>query len=163
MDVYSVVFLLNDDFSKVVLLERSPLQKFAPNRFTGIGGLIENGESFQSGALRELAEEAGISLTDIRNFREVADMVYPDGPYYAGGYRLIYYDAQYSKADLPLCNEGNLHWVTFDQINSLDVIDDTKAVLKILVDRVFGKLIDKPITGIFLTGTSGVTDHLVLN
>lgn len=162
MQLYTVVFLLNKDLTKIVLLQRSPAASFAPNRWTGIGGHVEKGEDIQAGALRELQEETGITQNEVKNFRPIANLVYEDGPYQPGGYQISYFDGIYSRENLPESNAGDISWKDLDSLDKLDIIDDTKAAINIFKDQVFGKILKLPLKGKFLTGNTGVTDRVVL-
>jgi 8-oxo-dGTP diphosphatase len=130
--VRSVVWLFSADYARVVLLERAVWKKFAPGRWTGIGGKLEGEELRvpEQGALRELQEETGLTLADLCEWRFVADVV--DA---GAGVRLVYYAAVFAQEELPSCNEGMLHWVELADYGRYDVIDNTGVVLEALLAR----------------------------
>ena len=162
MDQYTNVLLLNPSGTKIVLLKRFAGAKFAPNRWTGIGGHIGRGEDVTIAALRELFEETGISQNEVKNFRMVADFIYDSGPYWPRGYRIVYFDGIYTKEKLPDCSEGVLKWIPIGYLHRYDIIDDTRAVLKILKQKIFNKEVIKPLKGKFQVGEKGVTDHVII-
>ena len=131
-DVRSVAFLVSPDRRRLVLLHRAEWKKFAPGRWTGIGGKLEGEEIAEpaQGALRELREETGLTLDDLRDWRFVADIVDPGAEV-----RLVYYVAVFASEQLPPCNEGTLHWVPLADYATYDVIENTRVVLDALVAR----------------------------
>lgn len=133
------------------MLKRASWMKFAPNRWTGIGGKIESNENFSQSALRELLEETTIKSTDISGFREIANITFKGSPVgdWPNGYRIVYYDAIYPHENLPPCNEGLLQWVDISQLSTIDIIEDTKAALKVFTQKVFGKNLVRPLVGEF--------------
>ncbi len=125
-DVRSVVFLFSPDYARVVLLCRAAWKSFAPLRWTGIGGRMEGDEvnAPTSGALRELREETGLTLADLREWRFVADILDPGAEV-----RLVYFTAVYPAERLPPCNEGTLHWIPLADYPRCDLIENTRVTL----------------------------------
>jgi len=68
LEVYTISFLKRND--QYLLLQRSQNKSFAPGRWTGLGGHVENNEfdQLRASALREIHEESGILLEDISRF-----------------------------------------------------------------------------------------------
>jgi 8-oxo-dGTP diphosphatase len=131
-DVRSVVFLLSSDYRRVVLLERATWKSFAPGRWTGIGGRLEGEEvsDLARGALREVQEETGLTLDDLRAWRFVADVLDP-----GAGVRLVYFTAVFPQETLPPCSEGTLHWVSITEYARYDLIENTRVVLDALLEQ----------------------------
>src|SRR5690349_8189200 len=59
-----LVFVYHGD--AVLLLRGAPDKKIWPGKYNGLGGHIERGESAQAAAAREVWEEAGLVLADLR-------------------------------------------------------------------------------------------------
>jgi 8-oxo-dGTP diphosphatase len=129
-DVRSVVFLFNPDYTHIVLLHRAAWKRFAPQRWTGIGGRLEEDELAEParGALRELREETSLTLADLRGWRFVADVLDPGAEV-----RLVYFTAVFAGEQVPPCTEGTLHWVSLADYPRLDMIENTRAVLDALL------------------------------
>lgn len=124
---YTVVVLQHG--AAYLLLQRAQSKRFAPGRWTGIGGMVEPEEyaDLQASALRELAEESGIAAAAVENFalRRVVLHARPAGPLTV----LLYFTGRLATAVTPACNEGTLHWVRAEQMTTLDIIETTQAVL----------------------------------
>ena len=131
-DVRSVVFLFSPDYARIALLQRAAWKRFAPCRWTGIGGRLVGEELAEpaSGALRELREETGLTLADLSDWRFVADVLDPGAEV-----RLVYFTAVFAGEHLPSCTEGTLHWVFLADYSRYDIIENTRAVLDALLAR----------------------------
>jgi len=131
-DARSVVFLFSPDAARVVLLCRAAWKSFAPLRWTGIGGRLEDDELAEpaTGALRELREETGLTLTDLSEWRFVADVLDP-----GAAVRLVYFTAVFAGEQLPPCNEGTLRWVPLTEYPRYDMIENTRAVLDAILSH----------------------------
>ena len=60
---YVVGFLFSPDGKRVALIRKNKPPKQA-GKFNGIGGSVENGESFSAAMVREFKEETGVHITD---------------------------------------------------------------------------------------------------
>lgn len=164
MDKFTALFLVDAVSQRFVALKRAPVMSFAPNRYTGIGGSVEPGESYDEAALRELEEETGITHSQLTNFRQIATFTFKggDGTYWDKGYETAYFDAVYNTEELPDCNEGDLEWIDYDQLDQFDIINDTREALDLFVESVFGKELRSQYVGEFLESGYGYTDRLIL-
>jgi 8-oxo-dGTP diphosphatase len=128
---YSLVLLRHGD--RYLLLRRAETKRFAPGRWTGLGGRIEDGEfaDLQRSALRELAEEAGIDATEVADFalRRALLHAKPGEPLTL----LLYFTGSLSAPVLPATSEGTLSWVTAEELKGLDIIENTRLVLPLLI------------------------------
>ncbi len=119
---YTVIFLC-DQFppTQLILLRRGADRPFAPNRYTGIGGKVEDGEKPLDGAVRELEEETG--LTDI-SLEEFGRVILNNGQV------LHYFFGNDKQGSVPKSNEGMLERVTVENLFSYDIIPTTKIFLE---------------------------------
>jgi isopentenyldiphosphate isomerase len=73
----SVHLFVVNSLGQYYLQRRSPYKKVQPNKWdTSVGGHIPAGESYEQGALRELAEELGVVLADNSRLKRHHDFVW---------------------------------------------------------------------------------------
>lgn len=131
VELFTVILLRHGE--RYLLLQRAASKRFAPNRWTGIGGRVEPDElaDLSAAALRELHEESGIEQTDVQGFalRRALLSLRPAGPLTL----LLYFSGRLAQAVTPHCPEGTLSWRAEAEIAGLDVIENTAAVLPLLI------------------------------
>ena len=88
------------------------------DKWIGIGGKFERGESPEDCILRETKEETGLTLTSYR-LRGVLTFVYNDDDDEME--YIFLYTADGFTGELADCNEGTLEWVPKTEINSLNL------------------------------------------
>ena len=88
------------------------------DKWIGIGGKFEKGESPEDCLLREAREETGLTLTDYR-LRGVLTFIFL---YTATGY----------EGKLTDCPEGTLEWVRKNEIHKLNLWEGDKIFFKLL-------------------------------
>lgn len=101
------------------------------DKWIGIGGKFERGESPEDCILRETKEETGLTLTSYR-LRGVLTFVYNDDDDEME--YIFLYTADGFTGELADCNEGTLEWVPKTEINSLNLWEG---------DRIFHRLLDE--------------------
>ncbi len=99
-------------------------------KWIGLGGHLECGESPDECVRREIAEEAGLQVTDLR-LRGVITFILPDW----GDELTFLYTARTETERLPECAEGELKWVPVDQVMSLPLWEGDRAFLPLLRTR----------------------------
>ena len=111
-------------------------------KWIGLGGHLESGESPAECIRREIAEEAGISVTDLR-LRGIITFILPDW----GNELSFLYTARTDAETIPECPEGELKWVPVGDVLSLPLWEGDRIFLPLLqtMDRCFSlKLIYAP-------------------
>ena len=97
------------------------------DKWIGVGGKCEEGESPEDCLLREVREETGLTLTEYR-FRGLVTFVSNEAPteymhlFTAGGYTGMLRD----------CDEGTLEWVPIGQVENLPLWQGDKIFLELL-------------------------------
>ena len=107
--------------NKYLMLHRvSKKNDVNKDKWIGVGGHFEKGESPEECLLREVKEETGLTLTSYR-FRGIVTFCYESG----GGEELVEYMCLYTadgfEGTLKKCDEGRLEWVEKDRISKLEL------------------------------------------
>ena len=97
------------------------------DKWIGIGGHIEPGETSEACILREVREETGLELLDCRargvvRFRSDA---YPDEDMYL-------FTATRYRGEMIECDEGELAWIAKDRLLSLTLWEGDRVFLRLL-------------------------------
>lgn len=133
-EAYSMILLYHAD--RYLLLRRSETKRFAPGRWTGIGGRVEEGEfaDLRAAALREVREETGIAAAEIADFtlRRALLQARPAESLTV----LLYFTGSLAAPALPSSPEGTLGWVTAGELDRLDIIENTRQVIPLLIEDV---------------------------
>lgn len=99
------------------------------DKWIGVGGHFEKGESPEECLLREVKEETGLTLTNYR-FRGLVTFL-NEG--WEAEYMCLY-TADGFEGELTACNEGKLEWVEKAKLNELNLWEG---------DRIFFRLLDE--------------------
>lgn len=113
----------------LLLLKRGAHKRVFPNRYNGLGGHIERDESPAQSAIREIREESGLEVRDLR-LRGVVNI--DAGA--ATGIILFVYTAWALGRDFQDSDEGQLEWVPLAEAGQKDLVED----LPLLLPRLFG-------------------------
>ncbi len=99
------------------------------NKWIGVGGHFEEGESPEECLLREVYEETGLTLTDYR-FRGIVTFISLG---HETEYMCLYTSSDF-KGSMRECNEGKLEWIEKAKLNELDLWEGDKIFLKLLAE-----------------------------
>jgi len=117
--------------SDVLLLKRSEHKRVFPGLYNGVGGHIERDEDPFTGAIREMQEETGLDLTNVR-FRGV---IHVDAGVETSGIMVFVVTAEATSRAFRDSDEGTLEWIPLDQINDLPLVEDLPLLLPILLKQ----------------------------
>ena len=96
-------------------------------KWIGIGGHLEENESPDECIIREVKEETGLSLTNIR-MRGLITFILPDW-----GNELTFLYTGTAEGEAPAeCSEGVLQWVPINQVLDLPLWEGDRAFLPLL-------------------------------
>ena len=97
------------------------------DKWIGLGGKFEEGESPEECMLREVYEETGIRLSSWR-FRGIVTFVSDEW----GSEYMHLFTAEAAKGALPDCDEGHLAWLPWDSLTVLPIWEGDKIFLRLL-------------------------------
>lgn len=99
------------------------------DKWIGIGGKFEEGESPEECMLRETREETGLTVTDWR-YRGIVTFVSNQW----GSEYMHLFTAQSYAGTLRDCDEGDLEWIEKSKLLSLPIWEGDKIFLRLLQD-----------------------------
>lgn len=100
------------------------------DKWIGIGGHLEEGESPEECLVRETREETGLELTDY-SLRGVITFVTDS---YPTEYMFLYTAAGFS-GTLLSCDEGDLEWVPIKDVEKLPIWEGDKVFFRLLREQ----------------------------
>lgn len=104
------------------------------DKWIGVGGKFEEGESPEECLLREVKEETGLTLTSYR-FRGIVSFI---SDQWEDEYMHLFTATEY-QGEVTDCDEGELVWIPKEELDSLKLWEG---------DKIFFKLLDEE-TGFF--------------
>ena len=117
--------------NKYLMLHRTSKKKDGnKDKWIGVGGHFEKGESPEECLLREVKEETGLELTSYQ-FRGIVTFISDEWP---DEYMCLYTADRYT-GDIGNCDEGELVWVEKEKIMDLNIWKGDKIFLKLLMEN----------------------------
>jgi len=120
---------------RVLLLKGAATKRLWAGKYNGIGGHVERGEDVLSSARRELKEETGLEIADLRLCGTVlvdaSDRI---------GVAIYVFSGCYAGGEILQSEEGQLEWVNQDDLDRYPLVED----LKILLPRVLEMSAETP-------------------
>ena len=99
------------------------------DKWIGIGGKLEPGETPQACMLREFAEETGLTLT-VWAYRGVVTFISEDWTE-----EMHLFSATEAQGTQRACDEGELKWVQTDALTRLPIWEGDRVFLRLLAQR----------------------------
>ena len=112
----------------LMMLRNKKKQDINKNKWIGVGGHFEYGESPDECLLREVKEETGLTLTKYKA-RGIVTFCYKD----VVEYMHLYTADEYS-GELSVCDEGELSWIDKDKVMDLNIWEGDRIFLKLLLE-----------------------------
>ena len=116
------------DGKVLMMLRNKKKQDINQNKWIGVGGHFEHGESPDECLLREVKEETGLVLTSYKA-RGIVTFCYKDVVEY-----MHLYTADQYEGELSVCNEGELSWIYKDKVMDLNIWEGDRIFLKLLLE-----------------------------
>ncbi len=115
-------FVLNGE--DILLMKRAAHKRVFPNRYNGVGGHIERDEDPLTSARREIKEETGLDVHDLR-----LRAVYNIDAGEATGIALFVFTAISDRREVVANSEGTLHWIAREAVFDFDLVEDLPILL----------------------------------
>lgn len=113
------------------VLKKNDINK---DKWIGVGGHFEKGESPEDCLLREVKEETGLTLTSYR-FRGLITFTFSSQGRDTDTEYMCLYTANGYEGELISCSEGNLEWVNKKDIFSLKLWEGDKIFFRLLQEE----------------------------
>ena len=101
------------------------------NKWIGVGGHFEYGESPEECIIREVKEETGYTLTSYR-YRGLVTFVFAD---IETEYMSLFTADGFEGEQIP-CNEGTLEWVDISDLEKLNLWEGDKIFFRLLEENI---------------------------
>ena len=124
----TLCFITHED--KVLLLRGGPHKRLWAGRLNGVGGHIEAGEDIHTATLREITEETGLAVHDLR----LVGVVHADAGDPAVGILFFVFTAQVASPEVGPSPDGTLEWWPVDRLPASEMVED----LPVLLPKVLG-------------------------
>ena len=102
------------------------------DKWIGIGGKLEDGESPFDGARREILEETGLTVSNL-SYRGIITFVSDE---FGTEYMHLFHTSEFEGSLHEDCNEGNLEWIEKERLLSLPLWEGDKIFLSLLDQKV---------------------------
>ena len=119
------IFVRKD--GKYLLLKRSPLKKYAPNVIHPIGGKVDPNENPFTAAQRELLEEAGIKVKNMRLEAVILEIQPVKGE--EENWLIFHFSADYESGELLKTEEGEFIFLDEKDIEKQDLFPSVRPII----------------------------------
>ncbi len=113
----------------LMLLRNKKKVDASKNKWIGVGGKFEEGESPEECVIREVKEETGLTLLDYK-LRGVVTFV---SDVWESEYMYLFTASKF-QGQLTACDEGELSWIAKEEIFALNLWEGDRAFLKLLFE-----------------------------
>ena len=114
---------------EILLLKGAPNKRLWANKYNGLGGHVEADEDVYAAALREVAEEAGLSVTELtlRGVVNINTGSDENGP--RPGVLMFVFVGDTAERQLQVTAEGAAEWIPINEIRNYPLVDDLFEVV----------------------------------
>ena len=124
----TLTFVRNQD--SVLLIRGAPTKRLWANKYNGLGGHVEAGESIYSAAIREVFEESGLREIEL-NLVGLISIATGKNP----GIVLFVFSGYSAQTKLLESSEGKLEWVKLTDIQTLPLVEDLYKLLPMVLNH----------------------------
>lgn len=126
----TLCYIENDKNEYLMLHRVKKKNDVNQDKWIGVGGKFEDGESPDECLKREVLEETGLTLTDYR-YRAVVTFT---SDKYDTEYMHLFTATGYT-GEIKECDEGNLEWVPKSRVQDLPIWEGDKLFFRLIDDR----------------------------
>ncbi|MCL2865014.1 MAG: 8-oxo-dGTP diphosphatase [Lachnospiraceae bacterium] len=132
--ILSTTCYIQKDGKTLMLYRNKKKNDINKNKWIGLGGKFETGESPEQCLVREIKEEVGVTLTEfkLRGVLTFLTTEILDNPYY-----VFVYTATEFIGEIGVCDEGTLEWVDTDKIVDLELWEGDRLFWKWVKEEQF--------------------------
>lgn len=126
MELTTLCYIEKDN-SYLMLHRVSKKNDVNKDKWIGVGGHFESGESPEDCLLREVKEETGLTLTSYR-FRGILTFLFNENE----AEYICLYTADGFEGEMKSCDEGTLEWIPKSRISELNLWEGDKLFFTLL-------------------------------
>lgn len=133
MTLTTLCYLIKDN--KYLMLHRTKKeQDINAGKYIGVGGHVEEGESPLDCVKREVLEETGLTIGNVKCRGHITFVLGDETEY-----TFLYTCKDFTGELVNDCSEGELSWVAIDKVFDLDLWEGDRVFLKLLQeeDKIF--------------------------
>ena len=119
------IFIRKD--KKYVMLKRSEQKKYAPGFVHPFGGKLDPNENPYLGAQREVLEECGIKLKDMKLEAVILEITPHKGM--KNDWLIFHFSADYESGEIEETEEGEILYLTNDEILKQNLFPSVRAII----------------------------------
>ena len=126
--INSTLCYLEKDGKYLMLHRNTKKDDINHDKWIGVGGKLEFGESPEDCLLREVLEETGYTLIS-HSLRGIITFVYGEITEY-----MYLYVSDCFQGEQKSCDEGDLEWVRKEEVTKLNIWDGDRIFLKLIAE-----------------------------
>jgi 8-oxo-dGTP pyrophosphatase MutT (NUDIX family) len=129
-DIHELVLCANvfvRKADKYLVIKRSPQKKFLPGVVQPIGGKVDLNENPYVAAQREVFEEAGITVKNLRLEAVILDRPVPEVS--PNNWLVFQFSADYDAGEITETEEGELVWLSAEELQAAPLFASVRKVL----------------------------------
>ena len=131
MNMNTTLCYLEKDGAYLMLHRVKKKKDVNKDKWIGVGGHFEEGESPEDCLIREVREETGLTLTEWQ-YRGIVTFVSDEAP---TEYMHLFTAAGFAGQMKETCDEGTLEWVPIEKIPTLSLWEGDKIFLRLLSEN----------------------------
>jgi 8-oxo-dGTP diphosphatase len=125
MVICANVFIRKD--GKYLLSKRSSEKKYAPNKIHPFGGKVDQDENPYNGAVREIKEEVGININNLKLEAVILELT--DEKDLPVNWLIFHFSADYESGEVKTSEEGEVVYLTPEEIKSSDLFPSVRSII----------------------------------